>query len=100
MATTGCEPRDGRQNLRDGRAGRLDRTVAESSVDELARLVRLDALFLDDLLQLRRPTRSDVLAPFVIDVASGRHPIDERLNQFLLVTQARTGIDGVRDGRP
>ncbi len=97
---SGCEARDGRQDLGDRRAGRRDRAVAEGVSTKLARLLGLEALVLDDLVELLglRLAATNARHSSSISPVAETESTKSSMRSFLL-RRRRAGVDGAADRR-
>src|SRR5690606_26864766 len=86
------EARDGGQDACDRGPGDADLAVAERVVDEVSGLVGLELLLGDDPFQLGGALGGDVGTPLVGDVTVEREPLDELLDEVLLLAQGRGGV--------
>ena len=97
MCAVFVEPGYGWEDFHDGGAAGAEVSVLESSVDELASLLRFQSLSGDDVAEFGLLAMGYVGSPFLFDRAVQTDGVHKVLNQVLLGSQAWAGVHGPAD---
>lgn len=97
-AVAAAKAGDGRQDLVDIRAGRFERTVAESIGNKALRFGGLQLFFRDDLLQLLLFLLLHIALPIAVNIRCGVDRTNKAVDQIFFAAQLNAGVNRPVDG--